>query len=84
MPFISSRNETFAPIYSFPPLNTNDLVPLFSVETLAPSISNSNPFADDLVHYLAPLQDQMIHEYIPGRLSDDPLGGRDPPGGRTR
>ena len=50
----------------------------------APSFSSLNPFADDLAHYLAPLQHQMICNYMQGdRRSGDggPLGGGGPGGG---
>ena len=79
MPFAPSRRETWAPIRPFPPSDTDGTIPLPPVGTPAPSFGSSNPFADDLGCYLAPLQRQTIHEYMPG----GPPGGG-PPGVESR
>jgi len=77
MPFIPSRREPWAPTRPFPPSGTDGVIPPPPVGTPAPSFGSSNPFADNLEHYLAPLQRQTIREYMPG----GPPGGGPPGGG---
>jgi len=60
MPFIPSRRETWAPIHPFPPSGMDGMIPPPPIGMPAPSFGSSNPFADDLMHYLAPLQHQTI------------------------
>ena len=72
MPFVPSRHETWAPTRPFPPSGADGTIPPPPVGTPAPSFGSSNPFADDLAHYLAPLQHRTIRDYVP-------CGG--PPGG---
>jgi len=83
MPFVPSRHDTWASIRPFLPSATDGIISLPPVGTPAPSFGSSNPFADDLAPYLAPLQRQTIREYIPGgSLPDGGMGGPGPPGGR--
>jgi len=83
MPFVPSRRDTWAPIRPFPPSATHGTIPPPPVGTPAPSFGSSNPFADDLAHYRAPLQCQTIREYMPRRGPPDGggPGGGGPPGG---
>ena len=82
MPFVPSRRDTWAPIRPFPPSATDGTIPPPPVGTPAPSFGSSNPFADDLTHYLAPFQRQMIREYMPGGgLPNGGMDGPGPPGG---
>ena len=87
MPFAPSRRETWAPIHPFLPSGTDGTIPPPPVGTPAPSFSSANPFADNLEHYLVPLQRQTIREYMPGGPPggggppDGGMGGPGPPGG---
>ena len=88
MPFVPSRHETCAPTRPFLPSGMDGTIPQPPVGTPAPSFGSSNPFADDLAHYLAPLQCQTIRDYAPGGgppggggPPDGGIGGPGPPGG---
>ena len=76
--FVPSRHETWAPIRPFPPSGIDGTIPSPLVGMLAPSFGSSNPLADDLAHYLTPLQHQTIRNYIPG---DGRPGSGGPPDG---